>query len=542
MKQIILWLTLASLLPTGGCKCDQRSAAPRRSKPAVVVVEPDESGLPAAVPEREPNDLRSTAQPLSADKRVAGTIGPPGDGKAGDQDWFRVKAPGKPQMLVATLGGVPGVDLVLEAYGSQGKRLVKVNNNPAGGGEVLVNLAVDRQEVYLRVTAVGAGGGAKAGGTPYRIGYRLRQREEGEELEPNWKAELATPLYLDQGEAAGYLGWGTDNDWYRVQIPDDFPASSRIRLEYDGLDHVRANVSMRDSRGKVVQARWSRLGGGVTLANLVLPPGEKLFHVVVRCQKATNLESRYYLRVLASSPDVAVEAEPNDRPPLATALVLDQAARGQLGEPTDRDVYQVKVASIGLLRVEVTPPLDLDVALAVVDFNGKTLTEVNDGGRREREVITAWPVEPPVAYLRVRPMAGTATKVAPYKVKASVKDGAGQEQEPNNTQLFAQPWPQGDQLSGYMHPKKDVDYFSLTATAEELKLEGKPPAGLAMKIELLNQKGLMVANSKQDAAFGKVLLKSKVKQGAKYFLRISAPGASNPDHEYRVVLQQRGTP
>ena len=532
---LMRWILLVLLISLQACTCNRGTPITRGDAPAVVVVDPDEARLPPADPEKEPNDSREAAQLMVKDKWIEGTLGPSSAQKTGDHDWYRITISGESSILRATLTGVPGLDLALEAYNAGGKRQVLVNNNTAGGGEVLVNLAVRDEDVFLRVSEVK---GRSSSTGRYRVSVRLREREEGEELEPNWKSSMATPLVMDE-DAVGYLGWSRDNDWYVVKVPEDLSSQSRIRVEYDGLDNVRANLSLRDGRGKVVQARWSSLGGGVTLANLVLPRGASTLHVVVRCATTTNPESRYYLRVLASVPSGPTEQEPNHKPALATPLTPGTAMAGLLADNLDHDLFLVKVAEPMMIRAEVSVPLNLDVALAVVGAGGKVLWEVNDGGRRKPEVIPAFPVQPPAAYLRVRaPRRGAVSAISPYRLKARLVVESGREREPNDSRTHANNWP-GPQAAvrGHMHPTKDLDYFRVIAAGEQLKLVAQPPAGMALKVELLDGSGTMVASSKQDAAFGKVRLSSTVKPDDVYYLRVSAPGVTNPDREYQLEME-----
>ena len=324
-----------------------------------------------------------------------------------------------------------------------------------------------------------------------------------------------------------------------VSVPEDLSADSRLRVEYDGLDNVRANLSLRDGRGKAVQARWSSLGGGVTLANLVLPAGAKTLHVVVRCLTTANPESRYYLRVLASVPSGPTEREPNHKPALATPLAPGKQVAGLLADNLDHDLYVVKVPEPSMIRAEVTLPLDLDAALAVMSAEGKVLYEVNDGKRRKPEVLPAFPVQPPAAYIRVRAARyGAVSAISPYRLKTRLLPEAGREREPNNTRAAANTL-SGPQpvIRGHVHPKKDADYYRIVATGEKLALVARPPSGMALKVELLNASGTMVASSKQDAAFGKVRLTSPVKPDDVYYLRVSAPGMTNPDQEYQLEME-----
>ena len=165
-----LLITLALCMQA--CTCGKGTPISRGDAPPVVVVDPDEAKAPPALAEKEPNDTRAEAQALVSGKWNEGSLKKKGEGKKpGDQDWYRVKLSSAAAILHATLTGIPDVDLVLEAFNGSGKRLVKVNNNSAGGGEVLVNLAVGDEDVFLRVRARGGAASAKK----YRLTYKLRE-------------------------------------------------------------------------------------------------------------------------------------------------------------------------------------------------------------------------------------------------------------------------------------------------------------------------------------------------------------------------------
>jgi hypothetical protein len=526
-------VALAALLSTPACRCGPREEA-RKGRPTVVVVDPDEVGRPAPLPEVEPNDTPKQAQALPRDTWVEGTLAPE-KGKGGDRDVYRVEVSEKGQVLQATLGGAKGLDLVLEAWSGKRERLARVNNNKAGEGEVLVNLGVDPGTTYLIVReAKGRSSSAR-----YRLRYLLRPLEEGEEREPNWKATLATPLAVG-GEAVGYLGWHTDNDWYRVELKGLAP-ERRLRVEYDGLDEVRASVAVRSDSGALLQERWGAAGEAIALPNLAWAEGTSLIYVVVRCQYTANVESRYSLRVLSSQPPGATEAEPNDKPATATELVPGRATAGILADGQDRDLYAIKVGRPTVVRVLVAPPLTLDAALALVDDEGKVIWEVDDGGPREAELMPVLWVKPPRAVIQVwAPKRQHVSTIAPYRISVEALAEGPWELEPNNSVALATVWSADQpQVAGFIHPKKDVDLYRITAKGDRLRFAAAAVPKLKLRLELLDAAGRVKAASTSDAA-GTIQLDAQVEAGTEYFLRVSdTAGFSNPREEYRI---KRETP
>lgn len=520
------------LLLTGAlsaCTCNKRVTGGQGDRPPVVVVDPDEIGRPKPTAEVEPNNSRKQAQDLSEERSLEGALSGPADA-----DWYRIQVAAEGEILRATLSGASDLDLVLEAFDEAGKRLVRVNNSQQGGGEVLVNLATRPGTFFLKVgEAKGRSGVGR-----YRIGYVLREREEGEEVEPNWKAELATPLRIDE-DAVGYLGWHTDTDWYQVELTEA-PQGSRLRVELDGVDTVRPGLSVRLPDSSVVQERWGRAGDGVILPNLGVPePRPSHLFVVVRCRYDANVESRYSLRVVTEVPSGPTEVEPNDKPAAATPLAADgrTAMAGLLADTSDLDLFSVKVSRPQVLRVEVVPPLGVDVSLALAGNDGEVVWEVDNGGAREREILpTVW-VNPPRGLFRVRaPKRGDVSAVSSYHLRAQPVAGVGWEREPNGTPDTATPL--GGEIRGHVHPKRDVDYYRLQASpAQQGTLVVEAPPRIALKVELLHPQGGVAASGVADGRGGAPKAARLALPAGSQLLRVVADPADQSESGKEYVIK-----
>jgi hypothetical protein len=377
-------------------------------------------------------------------------------------------------------------------------RLVRVNNAHRGGGEVLVNLTVaPGSTTYLRVREARrrkkddapATGPA---GRRYQIDHSLGDREEGEEREPNWKAELATPL-APEAEAVGYLGWHTDNDWYLVEGALPVPGS-RLRVELDGVDDVAAQLAVWLGNKKL-QERRGRTGRSVVLANLELPTtpaGQKPepLYVVARCGYQANVETRYSLRVLSSVPPMSTEAEPNDAPDSATELRIGTTLAGILADTRDHDVYRIAAGRAMHVKVTVVPPMGLDIALALVDEKGAVVVEADNGKDRTAEVLPALWVPARGTLLRVRaPRRRLVTAASSYHIKVepvAPRPELDLEREPNDVVERPTSWTGNQPISGYLHPKKDVDHFLVQAPGERIKISMTGVEKLSFKLELFN--------------------------------------------------------
>ncbi len=527
-----LWLLASALLPA--CTCKQPGPASEREQPPVVVVDPDEHAAVKATPEQEPNNERGQAQALSAGDWIEARV------EASGPDWFRMDITGEALVAKAMVRGVTGLDLHLAAYDATGKRLMQVDNAREGGGEVLVNLSVEPGTYYLRVSEVKGRAGGEA---RYRIGYQLRGREEGEEVEPNWKAELATPLAVDQ-EAVGFLGWATDTDWYRVDAAG-ISASARIRVELDGVDGVRAHLSVRDQAGKLLAERWTAAGGSAVLPNLAPPaPEASHFHVVVRCRKQTNVETRYYLRVMAAVPPGPTEAEPNDLPATANALSPGGATQGLLADRKDRDLYLITAQEPTWVEVTARPPMGVDLELSLLNPAGKAVWTVNAAKLRLPEVMPALAMEPPGALVQVRAVAlDQVSGGAPYRISTRLLTRGGFEVEPNGQPALAASawashrWP----IRGYVHPGDDRDHYRLQAESSRLRLSLAPPPGLTLRAVLTRvdvEGKLAEVQTEPTGGDDQAVMEVDVVEGAEYILVVDDPRAKGDAGQPYVITRE----
>jgi hypothetical protein len=166
--------------------------------------------------EHEPNNTAGYAN-LLVQAPVRGTIGMPLNDREGDVDYYRVPAGNGPRSLHARLEGVPGVDLVLELFDAQGRRVAKSDARGHGLGEWLQPTAIGPTEAYVAVREVWIDGTPPTANAldPYTLTVRWGPPQPDWELEPNDWPAAATPLPAS-GRVRGYLGSGEDRDWFSV--------------------------------------------------------------------------------------------------------------------------------------------------------------------------------------------------------------------------------------------------------------------------------------------------------------------------------------
>jgi hypothetical protein len=117
----------------------------------------------------------------------------------------------------ARLDGVPGLDLVLELFDAQGRRLEKSDAHGRGGGEWLQPVSIGPAEAFLAVREVWVQGQkpTEAPNDPYTLTVTWGPPKTGWEIEPNdWEA-AATPVPPGTS-MRGYLGDPEDKDWFAI--------------------------------------------------------------------------------------------------------------------------------------------------------------------------------------------------------------------------------------------------------------------------------------------------------------------------------------
>jgi hypothetical protein len=205
------------------------------------------------------------------------------------------------------------------------------------------------------------------------------------------------------------------------------------------------------------------------------------------------------------------EKEPDDDVAHAQPMEPGKGIRGTLG-PKDVDVFSWMdpgaprdMGGFDYARVELTGVPGIDLALDVLDGDGKRLMTVNDGGPGEYEVIPNVGVDPAHTYYFRVHEAGATPKgdpTHPYELTvATWKAADSDEREPNDDVAHATPiklstGTSGD-ASGFFGRKHDEDWLSLALAGvpakdnrATLRLELAPAQDVAPSLKVMAGKDL----------------------------------------------------
>ncbi|HSZ81769.1 MAG TPA: serine/threonine-protein kinase [Polyangia bacterium] len=232
--------------------------------------------------EVEPNDTPGYANLLASGRPVRGAIGALLEGGGADVDYFHVPAGHGARVVGARLDGVPGLDLVLEIFDAQGRRLAKSDVHGRGGGEWLQPISIGPAEAFIAVREVWVEGQKPtvAPNDTYVLTATWSAPPTGWEIEPNDWPAAATPLPPGTS-MRGYIGAPDDKDWFIVT-----PATSgRMHVLVTAPDGVDI-VLLQDGEGKRAtnkvgpgedeEASWGVEAGKATRVGVErkLPPGD----------------------------------------------------------------------------------------------------------------------------------------------------------------------------------------------------------------------------------------------------------------------------
>jgi hypothetical protein len=252
------------------------------------------------------------------------------------------------------------------------------------------------------------------------------------------------------------------------------------------------------------------------------------------------------------------EKEPDDDVAHAQPMEPGKGVRGTI-TAKDSDVFSWMdpggprdMGGFDYARVELTGVPGIDLALDVLDGDGKRVMTVNDGGPGEYEVIPNVGVDPAHTYYFRVHEAGVPKGDATHSYELTVQTwpaSAGDEREPNDDAAHATPvklanGTTGD-ASGFFGRKRDDDWLTLALAGvpakdgrATLRLELAPAAEVAPSLKVTGAGGkdvvaeargakndeLRLRNVGVDVAGGAVLLALRAVEGksteARWVLRI----------------------
>ncbi len=197
-------------------------------------------GTRARASESEPNDDLRSATTIRTDMVVTASAEPQSNLSV-DSDVFRLVPHDDARVLSAVVSS-EAVDVVLEVVRSDGNVLVRTNGGGRGATELIPNLPVPADEVFLVVHATPPA----EGNADYQIRASFRPSFANEESEPNETAPQDMP---SAGRVVGMIGWPGDQDTYWLPGGEE---GGEYRVEISGVLGVDLSIEISDRQATVV--------------------------------------------------------------------------------------------------------------------------------------------------------------------------------------------------------------------------------------------------------------------------------------------------
>ena len=255
----------------------------------------------AVTSEREPNNTAASANAIASDIPVTGSIGKMLEGGKPDLDYFQIPAGKGARAVSARLQGIPDVDLVVELFDAQGRRIARADARGRGGGEWLQPTALGPAGGYLLVREEWVDGQTPTENTSdsYALSAHWGPPEPGWEIEPNDWREVATTIAAGR-PIRGYLGSADDKDWFSLTPDSESRLIARVRAPA-GVDVAILHGESADE--KPVDQEGP---GHAEELSVVVPAGQSVFLGIARKSVAgidpkvegvAGLEEPYELRI-----------------------------------------------------------------------------------------------------------------------------------------------------------------------------------------------------------------------------------------------------
>ncbi|MCP4132494.1 MAG: hypothetical protein GY754_16090 [bacterium] len=416
--------------------------------------------------EKEPNNSFALATPLETNKTIDGFIE-----SRDDKDFYKLTFPGD-TVLDIGLTAIKGINHAIEIWQGDSPELVKlVDDNRKSSSERIANFYAQRGTYYIAV--VHGERDKKKGNkeTPYKLS--VSSRAPGmEEVEAN--DNLSTACQVSEGsEIKGYfspaynrLNYSKENplreeDWYRIQVDLEPETPRLMNVSLTGVKGINSILAIYDGdNNRIAFANNGISGVPEDIKGIgITESGEYFIQVTSEGYNANPNES-YFLQIAFTEFDAAVEMEPNNSISKANKIQENQVS-GKIDSTTDRDYFVYNAATPGsLYRVELAPPVDLDMKMILFNGQKKKLMEINNGPKGEREIHPNL-FMPGDFFIAVSSRKTGYSREGDYTLSVTkIEDAAGYESEPNDNKKRAGTI-KNNQIKGFVSRKDDKDFYLL---------------------------------------------------------------------------------
>jgi Ca2+-binding RTX toxin-like protein len=372
-----------------------------------------------------------------------------------DHDWFKVWLDKGITYNLRALGASQGgtlADPQLSIRSATGILLGQDDNGGGGTEAKLVYSAPDSGWYYLD-----AGASGNAGKGTYILKGSTLADDYANDLQTTGVVQVGTPQQ-------GLISYNGDSDWLKVGLSKgqvyviDLLGDTSDTAQLDPL--VDPLLIVRDKNGDII-ARYDDFSGSLNSRAYFVPATDGLYHLEAKSAFKYDIGA-YQLRVALAPADDHANALTTS----ATALVLGEAKAGEIGIPSDRDMFKVTLQAGNIYQVSVNGLSNHDGTLAdpfvrVFDSQGHLLDFDNNGGQGNDAQLYIEAQASGNYYIEASSNKDRA--MGSYQVSVAQRAMPADEAPGNvGTTVFINP---GDSFSGHLLTHHDQDWFGIRLEA-----------------------------------------------------------------------------
>ncbi len=410
----------------------------------------------------------------------------------GDVDWFQVEMPPSADILAYSLSMLPGgPDLMLTLYEPSGTTaIVSLSDADGGDGPTVLsrNVHLAQSGVYYFSVRDSLDDDADAS-LLYDLSVQCAADPDANEPNGNFGTPVqntahATTLPLDT-TATGWIAFQGDEDWYRVNMPQDGLLQLSIQTSAGGMP-VDLVCTLLASDGKSVEDEFVVDSGPDPTdfsVRLALPSGAHYLRVRDEGDDGADLTNSYSVRGHfepdpdGNEPNGNFETEQQNRNN-ATLLTLGTPEIGYIGSNADQDWFQVFVATPGIYHFSLTNAaasmVDLSMSLYRPDLNGLNMILTRsegdrDGGDGPTDIqAQLYLFDRDTYYIVVQDLYNNDTDLdVPYRIQVDSVPLPPGSNEPDEDRSEYVPIVSGQEVQGYIEFEGDRDWYGIDIQGEQ---------------------------------------------------------------------------
>lgn len=455
--------------------------------------------------EIEPNDTYTQANLITLGKSIDGFIN-----TESDIDFYMTEV-SEPVLFDISVSAVKGVNIAFTVWKATDDGIMPlkyVDDMRKSAPERLSGFKVEQGRYYISISHGDKDQRIKNSENSYTL--LINQKDmEGYESEPNDTILSANTMAIGVPIRGYYspafnkmntnaVNPNREEDWYMFYV-EDIPVVCDV--EVTGVPGIETQLDIVDAQGTILFSSNPQGQGVSQIAKGIGLSSAGYCYIMVAAKNyAANNETPYSVVVTTRSYDNTTEIEPNNIMHSATPVVTD-VIMGRIYPVGDVDIYNYSGDSLEnkWYRVEVIPPMTLDILIAIYNTKGEELYSIDNEETGQKELHPNLFIGTPF-YVKVWAKRGQldldndyALAMAPVNIPNMI------DVEPNDTKEQASAV-QGTTITGYVSKKADIDYYMLHYQGRQKKyFVIKAPEKIPVSFSVTDSLGYILQTGKVKA-------------------------------------------